>query len=267
MKKWLVILLCVAPVLAWASIGDDTALDNSPQCVTVGDQAHFAMTIHFSSPDGERLIFAQFWTGNFWDVTAVQDPAAVDVTGAWSHVVNPAGNVISWSFAAQSGSGGDVGDGHSITFTFDATATQVDDLDVTMYIEGDTNGAAPHTKSWSFTYPLCADDDTTDDDAVDDDTVDDDAADDDAADDDGADDDAADDDAADDDASDDDISDDDSADDDASDDDVSDDDTIADDDLIDDDLADDDSVDDDAIDDDAAGDDSGGGGDNGGCGC
>jgi hypothetical protein len=129
----------------------------------------------------------------------VQNPASVDVPGTWHHQVNQAGNVISWWFTANSGIGGDVGAGGSITFTFNATVDPPGDLDVMMYIEGDTNGGPPHTKSWTYTYPECADDDDDDDDTTADDDNDDDAADDDAADDDAADDDAADDDAADDD--------------------------------------------------------------------
>ena len=246
MKKLFALLLCLVPVVAWAAIGNNTSLDYTPACLNLGQQYHFGLTIHFFSPDGERLRFAQFWTGDFWDVAAVQDPAAVNVAGTWSHNVNPAGNVISWTFSSQSGYGGDVGNGNSITFTFDATATAPNDLGVLMYIEGDTSGGTPHTKSWSFTYPLCADDDTADDDVDDDidDDVDDDTDDDI---DDDVDDDATDDDATDDDADDDDAIDDDAADDD-----------VADDDLDDDGVADDDSGDDDGTDDDAT---DGGGGD------
>ena len=232
MKKLVVILLCLIPVVAWGAIGTNTSYDFSPDCVILDEEQAFAVTLHFMSPDGERLTFAQFWIGDFWDIGTVQDPAAVDVPGTWSHVVNPAGNVISWSFAANSGQGGDVGTGHSITFQFDATPTLANDLDLFLYIEGDTTGGSPHTMNWAFSATECADDDVTDDDVTDDDVTDDDS-DDDVTDDD-SDDDVTDDDSDDDvtdDDSDDDVTDDDS-DDDVTDDDISDDDTAGDDDVV-----------------------------------
>jgi len=218
MRKLLVIImLCLIPALAWAAIGNNTQLVVHPTCVDINQQYQFRLRVNFFSPDGERLRFAQFTTGDFWDIIAVQNPAYVDVPGAWSHQVNPNGNVISWLFTSQTGYGGDVGTGDAIVYTFDAVAHQKNDLNVTMYIEGDTGGAPPHNKTWEFKFPLCSGDDDTADDDVDDDVVDDDTVDDDVVDDDVVDDDEVDDDTVDDDTTDDDaVGDDDGGDDDDS---------------------------------------------------
>ncbi len=194
MKKTLMVLFFLTAVLALGAISDSTTVIFGPACVTLNQPQHFSAEIRYASPDLERLIFAQFATGNFWHITAVQDPHSVDVPGTWSHSVNAAGNNISWSFTAASGhGGGDVGNGASITFTFDATATAANDLNVGMYIEGDqASSDPPHTKSWSYAYNACGDDDDDDDTTADDDDNDNDDNDDDAT----ADDDAAPDDDA-----------------------------------------------------------------------
>jgi len=269
MKKLIAFAFCLAPLMLLGAIGPETTLISTPTCLYLNQQNDFTMTVYFFSPDGERLDYAQFWTGNFWNIADVEDPAAVDMPGYWSHQINPAGNVISWWFTREGGYGGDVGDGHSITFAFTAMPTLENDLNVTMYIEGDTNGQPPHNKSWLFAIPLCADDDTADDDTIDDDTIDDDTINDDTVDDDTVDDDTVDDDTVDDDTADDDTVDDDMVDDDTLNDDTADDDVI-DDDTVDDDLgADDDSGtnDDTTPDDDAAEDDDNAQQDDGVCGC
>ena len=167
MKKLPFLFVLLLPALFMGAIGPDASFMFSPSCVSPGETYNFGMTINFSSPDAEKLIFAQFQIGDGWELGQIEDPPAGSIPGNWTHVVNGSGDVVSWTFNAEEGEGGGVEDGESVTFSFSATVGP--NPGVLMYIEDDMSGSdEPHTMTWAFDYPECGADDDADDDAADD---------------------------------------------------------------------------------------------------